>query len=274
MLITTMNKAEISREVRADYDIFKNSSTFMRLAQEYYHERIKLHVKKEAEYAKYYEIKSKSKNTWIGIFFKKSSKNKYQSVSDTDLIFFTYYYSENGICVLNHRSNGDFEIYLEHLFIRYREKMFLDLPNILDVVKCFMRINSLYKMNKRPEKDGKKISIVISEDGYHVGNYDSENQFWVHKTFIRNENACYRSVSERTKMINEIDNKLLNEEPDGDEEYYQDLKIYLESLNKEATNEKKNEKERVLILQKPKFEPVVQRESDFVAFIKNQAKTN
>ena len=75
-------------------------------------------------------------------------------------------------------------------------------------------------------------------------------------------------------MINEIDNKLLNEEPDGDEEYYQDLKIYLESLNKEDTNEKKNEKERVLTLQKPKFEPVVQRESDFVDFIKNQAKTN
>ena len=75
-----MNRAEISREIRNDYDKIVNTSTLKRLAMEYSQERIRLHVKKEAEYVRYYELKSKAKNNWICIIRKDGMLKKYQKM--------------------------------------------------------------------------------------------------------------------------------------------------------------------------------------------------
>ena len=269
-----MSNAEFSREILNDYDKIVNSSTLARLATDYYHERLKLHIKKETEYVRYYEIKSKSKNKWICIVLKDNLLNKYQKVDDCGLILFTYYYSKNGLCVFNVTLDEKVEAYFGHLYSRYRERMDLAMPNLLDVVKYYMKNNYLVNTKQLPETDGKIKAIGIIREGIIFGDYDSANQFWVFKTFIRNETANLSSISERIKLINNLKNALLIKDTEGDNRYYQDLKLYLESLNKEEMNEKKNENESVLTLLKPKIEPIVQSKSDFVAFIKNQAKTN
>ena len=268
-----MNREEISREIRNDFVKIVNTPTLKRLGKEYSQERIKLHVKKEAEYVRYYELKSKSKNNWICILHKHGMSKKYQNANNCSVIIYGFYYTDNGICVYHVESDGEITVYYGHLFARYRERMALDMPNLLDVVKYYMRNNYFVINNTYPEADGKIKVIGILKDGYQLGDYDSENKWLVLKTFISNESANSLSIAERSKCIKKYKTKMLIEDPDKDEDYYRDLRNYLERINSEEIKEQRKDIGKGMSVQAPAMVPVIQKESDFVAFIKNQTKT-
>ena len=268
-----MSRAEISREIRNDYDQIVNTQTLKRLVTEYTQDRIRLRVKKEAEYVRYYELKSRAKNNWICILHKDGLLNKYQKANDCAAIIFGYYYRDNTINVYNVTPEGTFEFYYGHLFARYRERMALDMPNLLDVVKYYMGNNFFVVNNTYPDADGKLKAIGILKDGYQLGDYDSANKWLVLKTFISNQTANSLSIAERTKCINKYKTNLLIEDLDKDEGYYQDLRIYLERINNEEIKEQRKDTGKGMSVPAPAMVPVIQKESDFVAFIKNQTKT-
>ena len=93
------------------------------------------------------------------------------------------------------------------------------------------------------------------------------------KTFISNQTANSLSIAERTKCINKYKTNLLIEDLDKDEGYYQDLRIYLERINNEEIKEQRKDTGKGMSVPAPAMVPVIQKESDFVAFIKNQTKT-
>jgi hypothetical protein len=270
MLVASMNRAEISREILNDFDKIVNTPTLKRLGKEYSQERIKLHVKKEAEYVRYYELKSKAKNNWICILHKHEMSKKYQNANNCAVIIYGYYYTDNSICVYNVTDDMEITVYYGHLFARYRERMALDMPNLLDVVKYYMRNNCLVVNKTYPEADGKLKVIGILKEGYQLGDYDSENKCMVLKTFISNETANSFSITERSKCIKKYKINLLIEDPDNDEEYYQDLRNYLERINNEEIKEQRKDTGKEMPVHAPAMVPVIQKESDFVAFIKNQ----
>ena len=273
MLVASMSRAEISREIRNDYDHIVNTPTLKRLETEYTQERIRLHVKKEAEYVRHYEIKSKAKNIWICILRKDGMLKKYQKAKDGTAILFGYYYRDNGICVYNVSSDRKITVYYGHLFARYRERMALDMPDLLDVVKYYIRTNIFVINNTYPEADGKIKVIGMLKDGYQLGDYDSENKWLVLKTFISNETANSLSNADRSECIQKCKTTLLIKGSDKDEVYYQDLRNYLERINNEEIKKKEKDKVKGMSVKMPEMVSVIQKESDFVAFIKNQTKT-
>jgi hypothetical protein len=273
MLVASMSRAEISREIRNDYDHIVNTPTLKRLETEYTQERIRLHVKKEAEYVRYYELKSKAKNNWICILRKYGPLAKYQNAIHCANIIFGYYYTDNGLCVYNVTPDKKITVLYGHLFARYRERMALDMPNLLDVVRYYMR-NNFYVVNKiYSEADGKRKVIGTLKEGYQLGDYDSVNDWLVLKTFISNETAKSLFIADRSECIQKCKTTLLIKGSDKDEGHYQDLRDYLERINNEGIKEQRKDLGKGMSVQAPAMLPVIQKESDFVAFIKNQTKT-
>ena len=143
MLVPSMNNKEITKELLNDYNILVSFSTFARLAEEYYRERKKLNIKKEAEYTKFYKIKTKSKNDWVIMVSKNVKLKKYQYPWDCAYRLYNYFHSYQGLCVCLAGPFQTIGIYYKHFFQRYRERMELNIPDLLDVVKYFFNNNYL-----------------------------------------------------------------------------------------------------------------------------------
>ena len=233
MLVERMNIKEITMEVLNDYFAICASSTLNRLAMEYYRERSKLHIKKEDEYHRCYEFKSKSKNNWILSLYKDHDLKKLQKIEDCTFFLYTYYYTGKNISIIRIAPNDKLEFYYGHLFARYRERMGLDMPNLLDVVKYYLRINSKSWNRKLPEKDGQIKVIGTLSCGFQLGEYDKENQCDVFKTFIPFATANLLTKADRRETINNIKQNLLNWNPYDGEDYYKDMSFYLNILENE-----------------------------------------
>jgi len=233
MLVERMNRKEIKMEVLNDHDTIFASSTIVRLATEYYRERNKLHIKKEAEYHRCYEFKTKSKNNWIISLFKDPDLKKIQKIEDCSCILYTYYYAGKNISVIRVAPSGKIEFYYAHLFSRYRERMGLDIPNLLDVVKYYLRLNADSWNRKLPDKDGQIKVIGTLKGGFQLGEYDKENQCDVFKTFIPFATANLLTKADRKETISKIKLSLLNWNPIDGEDYYKDMIFYLDILENE-----------------------------------------
>jgi hypothetical protein len=97
-----MTNKELFKEISTDYDIIYSSTTIQRIVSEYHREKIKLKVKKEAVYTRFYEIKTKSKNNWIIRIGKDNLISKYQNPGDAEDVSFAYYHSPRGIRVFSY----------------------------------------------------------------------------------------------------------------------------------------------------------------------------
>jgi hypothetical protein len=73
MLVPPMTNEEITREIRNDYKIITESSTLQRLAFEYYTERKRAKVKKDADYPKFRDFKTRSKKQMADTDIKEKS---------------------------------------------------------------------------------------------------------------------------------------------------------------------------------------------------------
>lgn len=272
MLLESMSRKEITKEVLNDYDKFFHNSTGKRLREEYEQERIKRHIKKEAEYERSYEIKTKSKNRWVFVYYKEPLSKKYQSYKDCAMIIFTYYYTKKGICIFIVKDHNMIEVYYGHLFSRYRERMGLDMPNLLDVAIHYLKINSFCIYKYLPEQDGTLKLLGIVKDGYQLGEKDMEYRWYLLKTFIAKTTANTFSASTRIKEINDMKSSIINREEDEDEEYYKDLATSLEILEKEERDEKKKGVGCLMPVPELLAKDVQQPGLDFVDFIKKNVQ--
>ena len=230
MLVHTMNHKEITREIDKEIEILYNSHTIFRLVGEYYLERRKGKVKKDALYPKYYDIKTKSKNKWCILLTKDITREMYYIPEDTSLSCFTYYYSEKGIRVFHSISEGVLTVYNGHLFSRYRERMNLNIVNVLDVVKLYHTQNLETRYAMTPEVDGRLNYCVIVNEGFLLGEYIVDDKWYLNKTFIKKATPDSRVGSIERTTINGMKNFMLTMDKEKDKDLYDELNLLYHSF--------------------------------------------
>lgn len=184
MLVPTMSHKEITENITKDIDIFCESSTIDRLMMEYYMERKRYKVKKDDEYTKFYPVKSKTKNKWIIRISKDQFSDKYNTLNDGCVMMFVYYHFEHDFRVFTQTNDGNLDVINGHFFSRYRERMKLNIPESLDVVKRYFENNYAATYKYMPEKDGKINFLGLIKEGFIVGDYIIDDRWFVYKTFI------------------------------------------------------------------------------------------
>ena len=227
MLLPTMTNQEISKEIIKDYNAIWCSSTIDRLLNEHKRERKRLKIGNDAEYTTVYEIKTNSKNKWI-IIITKLTLYKTAGYENFTIFSFTYFYSDLGIRVFSCNDKYEIRVFNKHLFARYRERMKLDIPDLKDIIKTFFIHNLSLKDNFLPEVDDKKPLQALIKEGFLLGEFITEDRWFLYKTFISKETIGYAKnlyVQNLTEIANE---SLLKASLDKDYEH----RNYLLSLAK------------------------------------------
>jgi hypothetical protein len=236
MLVSTMNHQEITKEILKEQEIFTYSTTILRLTSEYYDERKKKKIKKDAEYPRYYDIKTKAKNKWSILLSKDSTVTHYNSPLDFDIRFFTYYYSEKGIRVFESLPE-EIIVHNQHFFSRYRERMNLNILNIMDVVKLFHQRNSDPRFQLMDEQDGRCKFVAVLADGFAMGEYIVEDNWYINKTFLAKSRSDTKMSSIERNVISLLVEFMSKAEEAKDKEHYDDLKKLFLSLVPGGLNE-------------------------------------
>ncbi|NWJ51621.1 MAG: hypothetical protein HXX14_12220 [Bacteroidetes bacterium] len=218
MLLPTMTNKELVKEVLSDTDIIYSSSTVYRLADTYYQERLRNKISKTDLYVKFYEIKSNSKNRWIIMMERNTLHGKYQYARDVALMPYTIYYTDKGLRILYRTRRNDVAVMNAHLYERYRERMKLDIPNLLDVVKHYVEHNYSILYYLFPEVDGRRKFYGTVKEGYVMGEFIEDDKLFIQKTFICKEGStlkatayekeCLANVMEELKQIDKIKDPL------------------------------------------------------------------
>jgi hypothetical protein len=222
-----MNHQEIAKEILKEQEIFNYSTTILRLTSQYYDERKKKKIKKDAEYPRYYDIKTKAKNKWSILFSKDRSVNYYNSPLDFDIRFFTYYYSEKGIRVFESLPE-EIIVHNQHFFTRYRERMNLNILNIMDVVKLYHQKNPDPRYNIMEEQDGRSKFVAVLTDGFAMGEYIVEDNWFINKTFLPKSGPNNKMSSTERSVIQALIAFMSKAEKANDKEHYDDLhKLFL-----------------------------------------------
>lgn len=229
MLLPTMTNQEISKEILKDNHAIWCSSTIDRLLNEHKQERKRLKIRNDEEYTTVYEIKTKSKNKWI-IIITKLMLYETASYENFSVHPFTYLYTDLGIRVFSCNDKHEIRVFNKHLFARYRERMKLDIPDLMDLIKTFFINNLSMKDNFLPEVDGKKQIHALIKEGFILGEFIPEHRWFVYKTFISKETIGY-AKSLYIKNASGIANKALLEAfLDEDYEYRNYLLSIAKSL--------------------------------------------
>ena len=221
MLIETMTPIEVTSEILEDWSIVTKS--FDRLVNDYDKERRRSKIDKGDIYSLPYEIKTKKKNTWIFIFSKAPSEDKYKGQSSINICSLVYYYSSIGLRVFKIMPKGGISVYNGHLFKRYNERMSLGLEKPLDIVKHFF-INNGYFTSKVIPKNNKEFTISVCKEGLLLGELQEDRSFLVNKTFI-NKNLIRLDQNEAEEELikslqDEIETELNKVDFDKESYYY------------------------------------------------------
>lgn len=273
MVVPSMTRKEITKEFLNDYDAFLNSSTQDRIVVDYNRERLKLKIKKEEDYPKFYEIRTKSKNNWIIKLRKNPLIKKFQYPEDSGLELIMYFHNKYGINVL--ATTVDYKIahYYQHFFERFSLRMELNMPNMLDVIKMYFRRNDSHFYNFLPQPDGSIKTLGIVKDGFVYGEMDKVDKWNVNKTFISNKTANYLSTNAEKEFIADIKLCMRNIEKVKDPKLYRILHEVYQVFVPE------DEKLEIVKVAPPspslidfKLPDIKPAEPDFATFIKNSTK--
>ena len=187
MLVESMNPVEITREILKDFDKLK-TTTVERLGNEYDRERRKLKIDSGKSFPKMYPVKTASKNTWLLFLSKAPSEERYKGRDSINVLYVVYYYNAKGLKVFYKSSANFIEVYNNHFFKRFNERMNLKLENPLDIVKNYFMYggHSVYSVVL---KNGKEYTIGVSSEGLLLGEL-YQNRLWlINKTFISRDIA-------------------------------------------------------------------------------------
>ena len=227
MLVSTMTHQEITKEILKEQEINLNSTTILRLTSEYYIERKKKKIKKEDDYPRYYDIKSRAKNKWSILLSKDRTLPCYNTPYDFDIRFFTYYYSEKGIRVFESLPE-EIIVHNQHFFTRYRERMNLNILNIIDVVKLYHQKNTDPRFNLMAEQDGRSKFVAVLSEGFAMGEYITADNWYINKTFLPKSSPNTKMSSVERGVIQALITFMAKAEQANDKEHYDRLnKIFL-----------------------------------------------
>ena len=220
MIIPNMTRKEITKEIVHDLDVMNSSSTRDRIITAYNRERIKFKINKEDLYPRYFEFKTKTKNNWIAIATKDPLIQKYQSNSNCVLVPFTYYYCKLGINVILPTRDNMYNLYYGHLFERYRTRLGLNMPNLMDVIKLYLSINGDLYSYHMYQDDGSIKTLGIIKEGFIYGEIDVENRWCVQKTFISNKTTHHQTTGDEKVFLDHIKKELVTLDKVKYREYY------------------------------------------------------
>lgn len=203
-----MNIAEITREVKRDYEKIRET-TLIRLGQEYDRERKKFKIDKKRTYAKIYTFKTASKNNWMIMFAKAPSSVRYEN-RNKDLIWsaVTWYYDKIGLMVLQWTPQGGIQAYTGHLFQRYKERLKLDLDSPVEIVKHFF-LNNLHASYQEGTRKGKLQCIGYTNGGLLLGEQVSDD-WLLWKTFVSRDLFHAGQNEIEQKVISLAEMELIN----------------------------------------------------------------
>lgn len=119
------------------------------------------------------------------MFIEKSpGRDKYRAVADAVACAVVYYYSAKGLQAFRYNDEGRFmEVFNGHFFVRYNERMNLNLVHIVDMIKAFFMTSGYLQIGRRQEGD-KEFTVSICKEGMALGNFYYNPAWLVHKTFI------------------------------------------------------------------------------------------
>ena len=218
MLVPAMNHQEIAAQIKGEY--YKICTTsLLRLGAEYDRERRKLKVSKEAIYPKEYEIKTAAKNNWIIFLHKAPGEKKYTGTQSLCFLCVVYYYSDKGLMAFYVPENELLAGFTSHFFKRYNERLHLNLPNPVDIVKAFFR-KGMYCTLKIVERNNRPHIIAFGVDGIRFAEIMYDGSYIEWRTFVPRELAYRKQV----ELEQELTEQLMREMRESEkEETYQPL---------------------------------------------------
>ena len=218
MLVPAMNHQEIAAQIKREY--YKIcTTTLLRVGAEYDRERRKRKVSKEAIYPKEYEIKTAGKNNWIIFLHKAPGEKKYTGTQSLCFLCVVYYYSDKGLMAYYVPENGLLAGFTSHFFKRYNERLRLNLPNPVDIVKAFFR-KGMYCTLKIVERNNRPHIIAFGVDGIRFAEIMNDGSYIEWRTFVPRELAYRKQV----ELEQELTEQLMREMRESEkEETYQPL---------------------------------------------------
>ena len=218
MLVPAMNHQEIAAQIKREY--YKIcATTLLRVGAEYDRERRKLKVSKEAIYPKEYEIKTAGKNNWIIFLHKAPGEKKYTGTQSLCFLCVVYYYSDKGLMAYYVPENGLLAGFTSHFFKRYNERLRLNLPNPVDIVKAFFR-KGMYCTLKIVERNNRPHIIAFGVDGIRFAEIMNDGSYIEWRTFVPRELAYRKQVELEQELTEELMREMRESEK---EETYQPL---------------------------------------------------
>ena len=213
MLVPAMNHQEIAKQIKSEYQKIC-ATTLLRVGAEYDRERRKLKVSKEAIYPKEYEIKTAGKNNWIIFLHKGPGEKKYTGTQSLCVLCVVYYYSDKGLMAY-HLGGENLLLsgFTSHFFRRYNERLCLNLPNPVDIVKAFFR-KGVYCTIKIVERNNRPHIIAFGVDGIRFAEIVCDGSYVEWKTFVPRDFAYRKQI----QLEHELTEDLMREMRESEKE--------------------------------------------------------
>lgn len=149
MIVPSMSKEEVIREMLSDFDIVRRKSEFV--IKEVQRQLIK---SKKYPFAKAYDyITPKTKNTWIYWLEFKSKNDIFQS-------FVCCYYTSVGLMAGLVSTDMEITLFTGHFFSRFAEREGLNIINPIDKIKKYFLLNPVMVSETREELEGGAHEII------------------------------------------------------------------------------------------------------------------
>ncbi len=208
MLVPAMIQQEVNTEIlRDESKLIK--STIPRLFEEYARERKKLKIDKAQTYNRCYSIKTAAKNNWLFFIEKSYGASRFKGGSDLVGGGLVYYYNTQGLRAF--RPQEEFmEVFNGHFFTRYNQRMGLNLPYQLDVIKTFFKNSGYLKPEVMTKPDGEKYTLSVCKDGLALGRYYAGEPDWlIHRTFISHDLKTPKQLLEQQRLILQMQHEII-----------------------------------------------------------------
>ena len=176
MLVPAMTLEDIRREIQKDFPILHRKSSYVLHKLERMFDKSTI----EKGVVRFFEYRSKYKNTWIYKINLSKGKN--------DLFFLAYYYGNKGLTAVCPLSNDILLYSTGHFFNRYNERRKLNLVMPHDIMRTFMNDNKEFKFQPMDEvSPGIYTMFGALDSGAALGMFNKNLNLYKLNTFISHD---------------------------------------------------------------------------------------
>lgn len=229
-----MSDSEITVHILNEWEKIRNSSTLLRLGEEYNQLRTKKNINKKEIFSTCFKIKTKAKNPWLIFLNKAPADNNYKGTESINMLSATYYYSANGLKVYKISQTGGLHVYNDHFFRSYNDVMDLNLTNPIEIVEHFFNFNG-YSHLQVSMKNGKETALGICNSGFLLGELQYNRHWLVYNTFISWNDAREEHLELKKQLLDSLQKTIEAElyKPNFDRAHYQFLCDIMKSIKKD-----------------------------------------